>query len=102
MRRFLLTVIFSIFIPLMFNSLYAMSLNRIADILKNIEIEKGHLMTNDQPLYTFSGSNSILDQTVEFEFLHDGSPQRILVGTALIVCSFIILFFGLIKDRKVS
>lgn len=99
MRRFLLTVIFSISIPPVFTLLHA---STTIEQVMNIEIEKGLQLAEEPGLSLFSGSNTVLDQTVELEFFTDGSPQRILVGTFLIVCSFLIVFLGLLKDRRIS
>lgn len=102
MRRFILIMIFSISIPPVFNSLYAQPIKGNATNLLNIEIEKGLNLASDPSLFLLKSSNSVLDQTVELEFLNDGSPQRILVGSALIFCSFLIVFLGLLKDKKLS
>ncbi|HEY8367338.1 MAG TPA: hypothetical protein VIL57_09335, partial [Bacteroidia bacterium] len=59
-------------------------------------------LASDPSLFLLKSSNSVLDQTVELEFFSDGSPQRTLVGIALIICSFLIVFLGLLKDKKLS
>lgn len=101
MRRIILTLIFSISIPPVFNTLHAKPVDNLSALL-NIEIEKGHFIAKDPTMFLFNSTNSVLEQTVEMQFFNDVSPQRILVGSALILCSFLIVFLGLLKDRKIS
>lgn len=102
MRRIILIMIFSISIPPVFNSLHAQPVEGHLGNLLNIEIEKGLNLASDPSLFLLKSSNSVLDQTVELEFFSDGNPQRTLVGSALIICSFLIVFLGLLKDKKLS
>ena len=99
MRRFSLLSIFSIFVPSLFNHVHATSMEGASKML-NVRIEKFSNYLSDQPLYTFEGAGSIIGQSIEFDIFRDGNGMRILIGLLLILCSFLIIFFGLIQERK--